>query len=201
MPRAKRLPLSNRLQQLLRRLDILEEHFLPADGQFSLTGRYSREQHDKTKAYLLLVHAELEAYFEDRARSRVEIAHNRFQHAGLCTSVLSRLLVHHQQEELEPISADKVQKAVNYYFNKIDHNHGILERNLLFLFLPIGLDHRDLDTRLVTACNQLGRKRGQFAHTSIKTHQQVDPKTERDNVRNHIIPELKKLDGKIRTLR
>jgi hypothetical protein len=200
MPRAKRLPLSKRLHQLLKRLETLEEHFLPPDGQFSLTGQYSREQHDKTKAYLLLVHAELEAYLEDRARSRVDIAHNSFQQTGLCTSVLSRLVVHHQ-DELEPISPDKVRKAVNYYLNRIENNHGILEKNLLSLFLPIGLHHRDLDTRLVTACNQLGRKRGQFAHASIKTHQQVDPKTERDNIRKNIIPELKKLDGKVRGLR
>ena len=51
-------PLSNRLKQLLKRLTKLEEHFLPKDGQFSLSGHYSQEQDDKTKAYLLLVHAE-----------------------------------------------------------------------------------------------------------------------------------------------
>lgn len=200
MPRAKRLPPSKRLQQLLRRLAILEKHFLPAEGQFSLTGKYSPEQHDKTKAYLLLAHAELEAYIEDRVKSRVDIANNSYHATGSCALVLSRLLLHHQKE-LEPVAPEKVRKAVNYYLDKIGKNHGILERNLLSLFLPIGLHHRDLDTRLVTACNQLGRMRGQFAHTSIKTHQQVDPKTERDNIRKNIIPELKKLDGKIKTLR
>jgi hypothetical protein len=194
------MPLSKRLQQLLKRLKILEEHFLPAEGQFSLSGHYTREQDDKTKAYLLLVHAELEAYFEDRAKSRADIANDHWQRTGVSTQVLSRLLVYHQKE-FEAISPDCVRKAVNYYVDKIENNNGIKERNLLTLFLPLGIVHRDLDTRLVSACNQLGRKRGQFAHASIKTHQQVDPKTERDNVRQNIIPELKKLDRKIKVLR
>jgi len=194
------MPLSTRLQQLLKRLSILEKHFLPAEGQFSLSGHYSHEQADKTKAYLLLAHAELEAYFEDRARSRVDVADAQWQRTGTCTPVLSRLLVHHQ-DELEPISPDRVRKAVNYYVDKLDKNHGIMEKNLLAIFLPLGLSHHDLDTRLITACNQLGRKRGQFAHASIKTHQQVDPKTERDNVRKNIIPELKKLDRKLKSIR
>jgi hypothetical protein len=194
------MKISKRLQQLLKRLDKLEKHFLPSDGQFSLSGNYSEEQNDRTKAFLLLAHAELEAYIEDRAKSRADLAHIHWQRSGNCTFVLSRLLLHHQ-DELEPISQNTVTKAVNSYIDKVDKNHGIKEKNLLSLLLPIGLIHRDLDTRLVTACNQLGRKRGQFAHASIKTHQQVDPKSERDNIRKNIVPELKKLDTKIRALR
>jgi CRP-like cAMP-binding protein len=194
------MPLSKRLQQLLKRLTTLEKHFLPKDGQFSLSGNYSPEQDDKTKAYLLLVHAELEAYLEDRAKNRVDVAHASWQRTGVCTSVLSRLLVYHQRE-FEPISTHSVTKAVNYYLEKLDKNHGVMERNLLSMFLPLGISHQDLDSRLITACTQLGRKRGQFAHASIKTHQQVDPKTERDNIRKNIIPELKKLDRRLKNLR
>lgn len=193
-------PLSNRLKQLLKRLTKLEDHFLPKDGQFSLSGHYSQEQDDKTKAYLLLVHAELEAYFEDRAKSRVDMAHAHWQRTGVCTAVLSRLLVYHQ-DEFEPVSGHSVTKAVNYYLDKLDKNHGVKEKNLLSIFLPLGISHQDLDTRLTSACNQLARKRGQFAHASIKTHQQVDPKSERDNIRKNIIPELKKLDRRLKNLR
>lgn len=194
------MPLSKRLQQLLKRLDKLEEHFLPKPDQFSLSGNYTEEQHDKTKAYLLLVHAELEAYFEDHARNRAAIALAHWQRTGVCPPVLTRLLLHHQ-DELAPISAQTVTKALRFYMSNVDKNHGIKEKNLLLLFLPVGLGHRDLDSRLVTACNQLGLKRGTFAHTSIKTHQQVDPKTERDNIKKNIIPELMKLDRKLRLLR
>ena len=194
------MPSSKRLKQLLKRLDTLEKHFLPKPGQFSLTGNYSDEQHDRTKAYLLLAHAELEAYFEDHAKNKVSVALLSWQRTGICNAVLSRLLLHHQ-EELEPVSQQTITRATNFYLNKVEKNHGIKEKNLLSLFLPIGLGHRDLDTRLVSACNQLGTKRGKFAHTSIKTHQQVDPKSERDNIKRNIVPELKKLDDRLRILR
>jgi hypothetical protein len=175
---------------------------LPAS--FSLTGSYSPKQQDHTKAYLLLAHAELEAFFEDRARNRVDLALAQWQRNGLCTPVLSRLLIFHhavERDEIGALSSHAVTKAINYFLDKLDKNHGIKEKHLLAILLPLGISHGELDSRLVAACNQLAQKRGQFAHASFKTHQQIDPKTERDNIRNNIIPELKKLDIKIKKLR
>jgi hypothetical protein len=195
------MPTPKRLQRLLTRLDKLESHFLPA--VFSLTGRYSPQQHDYTRAFLLLVHAELESYFEDRARNLVTLAQAQYQRKGVCTPVLSRLIVYHQatKDELGPVSMIAVGKAMNYYLDHLDKNHGIKEKNLLTIFLPLGIGHADLDAQLVTACNQLAQKRGQFAHASFKTHQQVDPKTERDNIRKNILPELKNLETQLKKLR
>ncbi len=108
--------------------------------------------------------------------------------------MLSRLLVYHhatEKDELDPISPQAVTKAVNYYLTGLDRNHGIREKHLLRIFLPLGVSHKQLDSRLIAACNQLAQKRGEFAHASIKTHQQVDPKTERDNIKRNIVPELR----------
>jgi len=189
-----------RLQRLLTRLDRLEAHLLPA--AFSLTGRYSARQKDHTKAFVLLVHAELESYFEDRARTLVTNAEARYQSKGICTPVLSRLLLYHNavKEELGPVSPNAVSKAINYYLDHLGKNHGIKEKNLLTIFLPLGIGHAQLDAQLVAACNQLAQKRGQFAHASFKTHQQVDPKTERDNIRLNILPELKSLEKRLKDL-
>jgi hypothetical protein len=116
--------------------------------------------------------------------------------------VLSRLLVYHHalKDELAPVSASAIGKAINYYFDHLDKNHGIKEKNFLTMFLPLGLSHADLDPQLVSACGQLAQKRGQFAHASFKTHQQVDPKTERDNIRNNILPELRGLERRLKSL-
>jgi hypothetical protein len=189
-----------RLQRLLTRIGKLEAHLLPAT--FSLTGRYSPQQHDYTKAFLLLVHAELESYFEDRARTLATNAQSQFQRKGVCTPVLSRLVVYHhaQKSELGPISTDAVRKAMNYYLGCLDTNHGIREKHLRAIFLPLGLSHQDLDALLIAACNQLSQKRGNFAHASFKTHQQVDPKTERENIRLNILPELPKLEKRLKAL-
>lgn len=188
------MPTPQRLKQLLKRIDVLETHFLPP--VFSLTGRYGLRQRDCTKAFLLLVHAELESYFEDRAKTLVTRADERYQRLGVCPPLLSRLLVYHQaaKEELIPVTKSAATKAINYYLTRLDQNHGIREKNLLTIFLPLGISHADLDARLVTACNQLSQKRGQLAHASFKTHQQIDPKTERDNIRNNILPELTSLE-------
>ena len=83
---------------------------------------------------------------------------------------------------------------------RLDKNHGIRERNLLTIFLPLGMGHGELHTQLVAACNQLADKRGEFAHASFKTHQQIDPKTERDNIRKNILPELTVLEKRLRNL-
>src|SRR5690349_13394152 len=119
------MPTPKRLQRLLTRLDKLETHPLPS--AFSLTERYSARQHDQTKAFLLLVHAELESYFEDRARRLVTNAEARYRSKGVCTPVLSRLLVYHHaaKNELGPVSANAVNKAINYYLDHLDKNHGI----------------------------------------------------------------------------
>ena len=195
------MPTPKRLQRLLTRLDKLEAHLLPR--AFSLTGRYAPRQQDYTRAFLLLVHAELESYFEDRARKLVGLAQAQYQRKGVCTPLLSRLLVYHQatKDELGPVSPLAVGKAINYYLDHLDKNHGIKEKNLLTIFLPLGISHADLDAQLIAACNQLAQKRGQFAHASFKTHQQVDPKTERDNIRKNILPELKNLETRLKKLR
>lgn len=189
-----------RLQRLITRIDRLEEHFLPTT--FSLTGRYNRQQHDFTKAFLLLVHAELESYFEDRAKKIVLNAQARYQRTGTCSPVLSRLLVYHHatKDELGPVSAQSVTKAINYYLDHLDKNHGIREKNLLTIFLPLGMSHAVLEAQLIAACNQLSIKRGQFAHASFKTHQQIDPKTERDNIKVNILPQLRSLEKRFKNL-
>lgn len=194
------MPKPQRLQRLLTRITKLEEHFLPAT--FSLTGRYSRLQHDLTKAFLLLAHAELESYFEDRARKVALNVQERYERSGICTPVLSRLLVYHNagKDELGPVSAKAVEKAINYYIDHLEKNHGIREKNLLTIFLPLGICHSALDAQLIAACNQLSEKRGQFAHASFKTHQQVDPKTERDNIRKNILLVLTKLERRFKEL-
>jgi hypothetical protein len=58
---------SLRLRSLLARLKTLEKHFLPKGLKFPSTGQYSKHEEDQGRAYVLLAHAELESYFEDRA--------------------------------------------------------------------------------------------------------------------------------------
>lgn len=195
------MPQSRRLRQVIARIATLEAHFLPTT--FSLTGHYTKRQTDHTKAYLLLVHAELESYFEDRAERLVIRAQEQWKRHTRCTPLLSRIILYHHATDknaLDAISDDTVSKAVNAFLYRLKQNHGIKEQHLRNILLPLGINHQALDTRLIAACNQLARKRGQFAHASFKAHQPIDPKTERDNIHMNILPELKKLDRRLTDL-
>jgi hypothetical protein len=197
------MALSRRLRRVITRIGVLEDHFLPK--VFSLSGQYTKRQRDHTKAYLVLVHAELESYFEDRARYIADRAQERWNNHGECTPALSRMLVYHhscEKDELEPASAQAVTKAVNYFENNVlDKNHGVSPKHIRAMLLPLGIEHDDFDSQLTLALEQLARKRGQFAHASFKAHQAIDPKTERDNIHNNIIPKLKKMDQRLTEIR
>jgi hypothetical protein len=196
------LPISRRLKEVIARLVALEQNFLP--DSFSLTGHYTRQETDNTKAYLLLVHGELESYFEDRAERIVMRARTHWSRHSRCTPVLSSILVYHhscEKKELEPSSAQAVEKAINYFLDKLTRNHGITSQHLRSILLPLGIGHNALGIQLTTSLEQLSRKRGQFAHASFKAHQPIDPQTEWHNIHRNILPELKKLDRELTRLR
>jgi RiboL-PSP-HEPN len=193
---------SKRFQRLVTRLAVLEKHLLPK--QFSPTGHYSSKEVDLARAYVLLTHAEIEAYIEDRADSKVARAYEAWQNRQVCSSLLSRVVIYYQARakswDVTGIHRVNVDKARNFYVNELRENHGIKEKNLLSIFLPLGLEHSDFDTSLLATLNNFGVLRGKLAHESIKTHQPIDPKNERDKIQKHILPELRKLDIKISRL-
>ena len=55
---------SPRYKLLSRRINELRRHLLPA--KFDPTGTYSPRVHERCRAFRLLVHAEFEAFIEDR---------------------------------------------------------------------------------------------------------------------------------------
>jgi hypothetical protein len=193
---------SRRFQRLVTRVAVLEKHLLPK--QFSTIGRYSAQQVDLARAYVLLTHAEIESYFEDRALAKVNRAYEGWQNRQVCSSLLSRVVMYYQARakgwSVTTVSNENVHKARNFYVNEVYQNHGIKEVNLLSIFLPLGLEHGDFDASLLATLNSYGLMRGKLAHESIKTHQPIDPKNERDKIQTHILPELRKLDTKISRL-
>ena len=193
---------SKRFKRLAKRLRALEEHFLPS--QFSATGRYTLKETDSTKAYVLLVHAELETYFEDRAEDRLNRALRQWDRDAGPSPLLSRLVVYHEalNKSATPkkITEASVRKAANFYMDRLRKNHGVKEANLLALFLPLGLQYTDFDASLMATMDSFGVLRGKLAHESVKTHQPVDPKTERDKIQTHILKEIQVIDRKVAKL-
>lgn len=155
----------------------------------------------------MLAHAELEAYFEERARDRVDRAHSRWKSGSYCTSLVSNLLVYHAARSSKGEGWDpktptppSVKKAIAFYVGELGSNNGIKERNILGILTPLGLPHRRLTPTFMATLDSFGESRGKMAHLSIQAHQSIDPKSIWDDVWKNILPFVKQLDREISKL-
>lgn len=213
---------SDRFTQLSAQLDVLREHLLPAE--FTDTGQYGDSQ-DRVEtsalAYRVLCHAEIETYFEDRSleamsRAREAWDASRFvSHITLCLLAFSGKEMKAPPDSLEAPSdnlkrswpalldiGEKLVPAMTEFYKLVrKDNHGIKEKNLLALLLPIGIDHKQLDPIFLTEIDQYGSLRGMAAHTSSRSavRQAVDPAEESRRIDN-LLPGIAAIDGLVEAL-
>lgn len=143
---------------------------------------------------------------EDLARAALVDSHKTFAQQGrinvpiaaLCANYGTDLLKRQDRHVREPLEA-VVSDAVTKHHKKINDNHGIKERNVLSLFLPLGLKYSALDPIWLADLDSFGSRRGDTAHRSYGSQVQPDPVQERVDVRR-IINGLVWLDGDLRRL-
>ena len=200
---------SSRLRQLLSRIYFLEKNLLP---RAKPTGNYTKKEQDFIRSYVLLCHAEIESYFEDRAKERANKAFDKWKKSGRANNCLVAILVFsggelnfnngqkkysNQVEDRE----DKIKKAVSHFRETVERNHGIKEKNIKNLLVPIGIKFDDIDSTWLQEMNTFGKFRGGIAHTAFKTQTQLDVKSEQDRINNRILPEIDVLDTLISKLK
>ncbi len=184
-------------------MDILKGHFLP--GQFNPIGTYTRREYDLARAYVVLAHAELEAYLEDRATEIAKRAESNWQAKGRHSQIIRGICASHNVRTNEPWlpftkDAKRIKAALKFYKYVVRSNHGIKEANLLRLVSPLGIQYQNIDATLMTDLDTFGSFRGGIAHSSIKTQQPIDMEGQYKKV-EAIIKRLKVLDRKINQLR
>jgi len=195
---------SHRFQILVGRIIDLRKCLLPL--QFSPTGVYDNDDHVRIKSlsFRVLTHAEVESYFEDRV---IEVAKNALA-AWRSRNTISRSLVHilafsGSEMELPPstiaapsptqakswpsrISIDeRIENATTKYIRGVTvDNHGIREKNLISMLLPVGVDVLRIDPIFLANMDNFGKKRGDAAHqsTSVQVTTGIDPKDEFQNI-------------------
>jgi hypothetical protein len=180
---------TSRYRELERRLKKLRHRFLPR--LFSPTGDYTDRELDLARAYRLLVHAEIEAYLEDRAQRIVNECVALFMADSRPRHILMNLLSFHLVQQ--PVSAERLKtiygsniqycnESVNCaqtaYNRVLANNHGIREYNVLQILLPLGIQVTKIDAAWLSTLDGFGRNRGEVAHKSIKTHQLINPEDE-----------------------
>jgi hypothetical protein len=184
---------SRRYKALVRRLDQLRRRMLPRT--FSPTGDYSPVQLDKTRGYRLLVHAEIEAFLEDRATDLASKAFNGWRTDSKPRHTITALLAFCRFADKNYGTLSECVGAAFATFNYIiRHNHGIKEEDILRFLLAVGVEKAKLDATWLSTLSSLGTARGEIAHRSIRAHQPIDPRTEYDTVTNKILPGLQALD-------
>ncbi len=212
---------SSRYQQLEEQLKILRTCLLPEE--FDPTGSYDNQDAASTRAlaYRVLAHAEIESFFEDRALEPVARAQlvwestRHVSHVALCLLGFSGKEMAPPPATLDAPSDNKrkgwpaqidiglrlLPIIATFHHHVRNENHGIKEKNLLALLLPIGVSHSRIDPAFLADMESFGALRGLAAHSSGKTtaRQAVDPDAEHKRVLA-LLPGIKALDAEIDAL-
>lgn len=192
------MALSKHYRILKKNISMLRRHLLPKS--FTSTGEYPARVSSRVAAYRILAHSEFEYYLENIAREiTLSALKNWTEKKSISVVLLALMAFSGIQMELPPESLKplkeanqdlwkkkidlekKVRLAVSNFINSLRSNHGIKEKNLLRILLPLGFPIDSLDTLWLSSMNSFGEKRGEAAHISV-VQQTFDPKTEHENI-------------------
>ncbi len=198
-----KLPRSVQFRNLERELKFLREQLLPQ--KFSPTGVYPPRVITRTIAYRVLAHAEFEEYIEKRVWDLALSSIKALETTGRVDRVVACLIAFSGQkqdfppETLSPPTAtqgaswgikiellEKAKSSLNMLYSIIEQNHGMKEKNLLALLLPVGITPPQLDVTWLSTVNSFGQQRGIFAHHSISSYRTTllpNPQDELNTVR------------------
>lgn len=191
---------SKEYKNLKKRLNEIKRHFIP---KRSATGEYTDRQYDRMRAVRLLVHAEIESYLENWAVCILTNAQDKWKNYRKPSGVLMCLLSfseysfksipdtinslksQHNTPQKDILYQDDIDERVKQVVQRHYHaitkdNHGIKEKNLLKMFLPIGLENEEFhqSQALIFNLDSYGVNRGIVAHESAASQQPIDPVTE-----------------------
>ncbi|MFE1285464.1 HEPN domain-containing protein [Streptomyces sp. NPDC058751] len=182
---------SSRFDELERRIRELRQNFLPQE--FDPTGDYEDLVYEQTRAFRVLAHAEFESFIEDRVIEVIDQAVSGWKVSGSIAISLLAVVAYRESAPAIPESlSEAAAKPVKYpalearieaaradihrYARK--QNHGIKEKNLLRLLLPIGLQEADIDSGWLSATETWATARGDAAHKGAKMQVKPDPQNE-----------------------
>ena len=195
---------SSRHNKLLSRISAIETNLLPT---IKVSGNYTKKESDQIRSYVILTHAEIEAYFEDIASTKVQKSLDLWRTARKKSNCLLSVMTFCSKDIIWDTKPDKhsiesrINKTVIHYINLLKKNHGIKAKNIRNILLPLGVEEGDLDQTWLNIMDDFGKKRGSFAHTTHSVQSQIDLQTEKSRIDIQIIPEITRLDGLVRSVK
>lgn len=185
---------SRRLNKLLSRLIHLEKNLLPT---LRVSGNYSQKETDLIRAYVILAHAEIEAYFEDVAKEKAQKSLQKWRGSrkkSNCLLSIVSFMSHELKWEKGASLEYRVNRTTSHYINLLDENNGVKRKNLLSILLPLSIQEDQLDPTWLIVMDNFGGRRGDFAHSSHSVQTQIDMSTEKNRINNQILPIIKDID-------
>ncbi len=160
------------------------------------------QNHDKIKAFIILVHSELESYFEGVAAGiKSKFKQEATMRGGLENLPVAFFLFPTKAPEITSEydltrRGSKVLKEFETYLAK--RNNGIKEKDVLTMLLPLGISHQDIGISLLNTLNDYGEKRCSFAHTGRSAHARwILDRDNEDRMTSQLIAMIGSLDQKI----
>ena len=187
---------SSRFGELEKRIEELRQFFLPQ--LFDAMGLYDEIVYERTRAFRVLAHAEFESFIEDRIIEVADKAVSDWKKCGVISTSLLAVLAYRESSPPIPGSLNEAAAKREKYPTleaRIDsarsdlhryarnQNHGIKEKNLLRMLLPIGFQETDIDSEWLSATETWATARGDAAHKTAKMQVQPDPHNELKTVR------------------
>ncbi len=158
-------------------------------------------------SYILLCHAEIESYIEDIAKNKISKSLQDWNSLRKRSNCLKSVV----SFSGDKISFDndgnahdiryRINKSANHYLSSVAKNHGIREKNILAILLPLGIEHHELDNTWIGVMDAFGANRGKIAHTSYQVQQPIDRNTQVNIINNQIVPEIIRLDEIVRKIK
>jgi len=187
---------SMRYNQLENRLKSIETLYLPP---IKNAGNYTKIEQDNLRAFLLLVHAEIESFFEEITEEKVKKAFKKWKTNRTKSNILLSLVSFCNIEQTEHSIESRVNKSLSTYIHSLKKNNGIKEKNILTILLPIGYEHDRIDATWLNTISSFGMARGAVAHTSSKVQQPLDPATLKSTV-SYVLSEIKNIDENLKKI-
>ncbi|MFE6128635.1 hypothetical protein ACFQ6Q_10240 [Streptomyces sp. NPDC056437] len=182
---------SSRFEELEKRIGELRNYFLPQP--FDPTGLYDEIVYEHTRAFRVLTHAEFESFIEDRVIEVVDEAVSEWKAGEAISIILLAALAYRESAPPIPGSVGEAASKRDKYPTleaRIEaarsdlhryarnQNHGIKEKNLLRMLLPIGFQETEIDSTWLSATETWATARGDAAHKTAKLQVQPDPQNE-----------------------
>ncbi|MBV9990243.1 MAG: hypothetical protein JOZ72_03040 [Alphaproteobacteria bacterium] len=173
---------SRHFTSLKKQAAFIEKNYI--DFPFDPYGNYSRRDLMNAGAYILLVHAELETYIEERIQELIRLADSKWRSSGkVSRTLLASCIYSSGRTDLpsEWSSRDRfssiVIQAIKEASGRVAGNNGIREHNLIRLLYVVGYDVHAVDPVLIAELDAIGSLRGDHAHISSRHHfkQKFDP--------------------------